>query len=79
MVNSKKVNQSLLDNCQHMFDLEFDIKMKAQLKYMEVVEKRKERKGIWQAMKHDYLWSPTSTYYVGATFAFLLMKRRIAL
>ena len=39
VVNSKKVNQSLLQNTQEMFELEFDIKMKAQLKYLEYREK----------------------------------------
>ena len=62
-----------------MFDLEFDIKMKAQLKYMQVVEKRKDRKGIWNALKHDYLWTPTTTYYLGAAGLFLLMKRKMNL
>ena len=39
VVNSKKVNQSLLLNTNEMFELEFDIKMKAQLKYLEYREK----------------------------------------
>ena len=62
-----------------MFDLEFDIKMKAQLQYMQVCEKRKQRKGVWQALKHDYLWTPTSTYYIGAIALFLAMKRKAGL
>jgi|LauGreDrversion4_2_1035121.scaffolds.fasta_scaffold1217559_1 hypothetical protein len=35
IVNSRKVNLALLDNAQKMFDLEFELKQKAQLKYMQ--------------------------------------------
>ena len=40
IVNSKKVNQVLLNNVENMIDLEFDIKMKAQLQYLQLVESR---------------------------------------
>ena len=60
-----------------MFELEFDVKMKAQLKYMEANQKKKDRKGILSAMKHDYLWTPTTTFYAGSALFFLMVKNRM--
>ena len=34
LINSSKINQALIDNASVMFDLEFILKQKAQLKYL---------------------------------------------
>ena len=39
-VNSEKINETLLDHTERMFDLEFIIKQKAQLKYLEVKQQK---------------------------------------
>ena len=36
LVHSNKMNEALMDNAERMFDLEFIVKQKAQLKYMQV-------------------------------------------
>ena len=79
VINSKRVNESLLINCKRMFDAEFEIKMMAQLKYMEKNERRKTRRGFWAGLKHDYFWSPTTTYYLGAMASFMLVRKRLNL
>ena len=53
--------------------------MKAQLKYMEANQKKKDRKGILNAMRHDYLWAPTTTFYIGSSLVFVLLKNRLKL
>ena len=35
ILNSTKVNEALLNNVERMFDLEFELKQKAQLKYLQ--------------------------------------------
>ena len=78
IINSKRVNETLLKNVEEMFDLEYEIKMKAQLKYLEKVEKRNMGKanGIFAKMNHEYLWTPTTAYYVGAVVTFYLLKKK---
>ena len=39
-VNSEKINESLLDHSERMFDLEFIVKQKAQLKYLETKQQK---------------------------------------
>ena len=75
-MNSKKVNQTLLANVEEMFELEFDIKMKAQLKYLETKEKTKSRKGFLGTIRHEYLWTPTTTFYAGAVIAFIIIRNK---
>ncbi len=75
LVNSTKVNESFLQNVEEMFELEFDIKMRAQLKYMEVFSKRKRKVGLWDTIRHEYLWTPTTNYYVGTIFLFIFLRR----
>ena len=62
-----------------MFELEFDIKMKAQLKYLEQKEKSKSRKGFLNAVRHEYLWTPTTTFYLGAVFLFMIARNKYSL
>ena len=78
-MNSKKVNETLLANIEEMFELEFDIKMKAQLKYLEAKEKKKLRGGFLGAIRHEYLWTPTTTFYMAAGLAFFLIRRKYKL
>ena len=62
-----------------MFELEFDIKMKAQLKYMEVKQKRNKRVSALDFLRHEYLWTPTTTFYIGSAIFFLLIRSRLRL
>jgi hypothetical protein len=62
-----------------MFELEFDIKMKAQLKYLETKEKQKQRKGFLSAIRHEYLWTPTTTFYIGSCILFLIVRNKFGL
>ena len=59
-----------------MFELEYEIKMKAQLKYLEGQDKSKQRKGLWNAMSHDYLWTPTTTFYMGTLALFMILRHK---
>ena len=80
IVNSKKVNQALLVNVHDMFEIEHEIKMTAQLKYLEFREKDNKRKnGFLAAMRHDYLWTATTGFYVGAVLGFMIMRKRFKL
>ena len=76
IVNSKKVNETLLKNVNEMFELEFDIKMKAQLLYMESKQRRGDRKGFLSAMRHEYLWTPSTIFYAGSVIMFFLMRKK---
>ena len=73
------MNETLLINVEEMFELEFDIKMKAQLKYLEMKEKSKQRKGFLSAIRHEYLWTPTTTFYLGSFLAFLFIRNKFKL
>ena len=68
--------QHIVNHVDEMFELEFDVKMKAQLKYMEVKASRKHREGLFNALRHDYLWTPTTTFYLGASLVFFLLRKR---
>lgn len=59
-----------------MFELEFSIKQKAQLKYLQNKQKLKQsRMKLMNLLSHDYLWSPTPIYYV-STFVLYVWARR---
>ena len=69
----------MLQNVEEMFDLEYELKMKAQLRYLEVKEKQKSRKGIMSAIRHEYLWTPTTTFYVGSLAVFMVLRNKYKL
>ena len=79
VVNSKQVNQTLLNACSDLFELEYEIKMKAQLKYLEKKDKESGRKGFMHALRHDYLWTPTTSFYLGSLIAFTIVRRQFSL
>ena len=62
-----------------MFELEFDIKMKAQLKYMEKKQASKRRDGFFSTLQHEYLWTPTTTYYLAALGLFMFIRKKYQL
>jgi hypothetical protein len=41
IINSRKINEVLLEKTEELFDLEFMLKQKAQLKYMKEKQKQK--------------------------------------
>ena len=66
----------MLNASERMFDMEFILKQKAQLKYIQTKQsKRIERLPLMNALSHEYLWSPTPIYYVG-TFAFYMFFKK---
>ena len=80
IVNSKKVNQTLLHNANEMFEIENELKLKAQLRYLEMREKdTRRREGIAGAMRHDFLWSATPAFYAGSIFLYFIVRRRYKL
>ena len=63
-----------------MFNLEFILKQKAQLKYIQSKQgKRIERLPMMNALSHEYLWSPTPIYYVGTIGFYMFFKKRLNL
>ena len=60
-----------------MFELEFEIKMKAQMKYLEMKDKQKRTHGFRGMLQHDYLWTPTTTFYCGSFLLFLFVRNKM--
>ncbi|CDW71814.1 UNKNOWN [Stylonychia lemnae] len=80
VINSKRVNNLLLDKAEELFTLEFNLKQKAQLKYLQIKQKKGKRNVMFMdQLTHEYLWSPTPAYYVGTFFSFLYIKRKFKL
>jgi len=79
-VNSKKVNEALINAADEMFGLEHLIKQKAQLKYLETKsKKRSTRSTMLKMLSHEYLWTPTPVYYFATMAIFVFAKRRYRL
>src|ERR1017187_5401378 len=71
---------ALLDSLEEMIEGEFALKQKAQLKYMEVKQKKSAfRFKLLNLMSHEFLWSPTPIYYLCTAFLYILARRRWAL
>ena len=80
IVNSKKVNEALLDQTEELFELEFTLKQKAQLKYLQVKStKFQTRFKILNMLSHEFLWAPTPVYYVMTSFMYFLLKNKFRL
>jgi len=80
IVNSKRINEALLDKAEELFALEFTLKQKAQLKYMQEKQKKSaNRIKLLNMLSHEYLWSPTPIYYCMAVFLFSVCRRKWAL
>jgi hypothetical protein len=80
IVNSKRINEALLDKAEELFALEFSLKQKAQLKYMQEKQKKSAtRVKLLNMLSHEYLWSPTPIYYCIAVFLFTVARRKWAL
>eukprot|EP00347_Sterkiella_histriomuscorum_P001492 403371827 len=81
IVNSKKVNTLLLDKCEELFTLEFNLKQKAQLKYLQVQQQNSKKNRMWllEIFTHEYLWSPTPLYYATTLLVYFGLKRKYKL
>ena len=62
-----------------MFDLEFVVKQKAQLKYMQHKQSIKWNRNLFNMFQHEFLWSPTPLYYVGTFVFYRLIRKRLQL
>ena len=63
-----------------MFTLESELKLKAQLKYLEEKQKKiSKRMHIFNYLSHEFLWSPTPIYYIVTGLLFILIKKRYSL
>jgi hypothetical protein len=80
VINSSKVNEALLNNVDAMFNIEFNIKQKAQLKYLQVKTQRKSKRfQTLNFLSHEFLWTPTPIYYLFTAATFMLVKKRLRL
>ena len=46
VLNSESVNRAFLRNAELVFELEKELKLKAQLRYLEEVQKKRQSKGL---------------------------------
>ena len=69
------MNEALIDNAAAMYDLEFILRQKAQLKYLQKQVQSTSNSVLWRMLEHHFLWSPTPTYYLATIVAFLFIKR----
>jgi hypothetical protein len=79
LINSSKINEALIENASVMFDLEFILKQKAQLKYLQAKSNNQSRSKILSLLNHDFLWTPTLLFYLSTAGIFLMCKRRFRL
>ena len=80
IVNSKRINEVLLDKTEELFGLEFTLKQKAQLKYMQEKQKKAQnRVKLLNILSHEFLWSPTPIYYCITVVLFMYSRRKWAL
>ena len=60
--------------------MEFTLKQKAQLKYLQEKQKKAaNRVKLLNILSHEYLWSPTPIYYCITVVLFMFARRRWAL
>lgn len=77
IVNSKRINEVLLDKAEELFALEFTLKQKAQLKYLQEKQKKSQNRiKLLNLLSHEFLWSPTPIYYCVTVALFMMMRRR---
>ena len=78
ILNSTKVNEALINHVEAMFELEFILKQKAQLKYLQVKSGKSVSKifPLFSVFSHEYLWSPTPVYYMTSLLIYVLTKKR---
>ena len=62
-----------------MFDLEFILRQKAQLKYLQVKQKNQTTSKIASMLNHSFLWSPTPMYYLTTLTLFVVLRRKFRL
>ena len=75
ILNSSTVNQSLLHHAYIVQETDFILRQKAQLSYMEALEKGNFKKRLSTSILfHDYLWAPTPAFYVFTLFLFSAFK-----
>ena len=79
IINSTKMNEALVMNAAAMFDLEFILKQKAQLKYLQYRTMTQSKSRIMQYLNHQFLWTPTPTFYLGTLFLYFIIKKRFKL
>mmetsp|Transcript_28678 Transcript_28678/g.33698 ORF Transcript_28678/g.33698 Transcript_28678/m.33698 type:complete len:138 (-) Transcript_28678:184-597(-) len=79
LINSPKMNEALVGNAAVMFDLEFILRQKAQLKYLQVKSKNQSASKIASMFNHSFLWSPTPMYYFTTFVAFVVLRRKFRL
>lgn len=80
ILNSKSVNEALLYNAEQMFDIEFALKQKAQLKYLQKkTTMQQHRFKFLNLLSHEFLWTATPVYYLGTAVLYLVVKNRMRL
>jgi len=79
LINSTKMNEALVENAATMFELEFLLRQKAQLKYLQRKMKNESVSKIMNMLNHQFLWQPTPLFYIATAFGFLLAKNRYRL
>ena len=79
LINSAKMNEALVGNAAAMFDLEFILKQKAQLKYLQAKSQQQSNSKLLQMLNHSFLWSPTPSFYVFTMALYLVLRRRFRL
>lgn len=63
-----------------MFEAEFILKQKAQLKYLEVKSKKMlKRKRFINSFSHEFLWSLTPIYYFGTALLWVCVRKKFQL
>jgi hypothetical protein len=77
IINSRKINEVLLDKAEELFHLEFTLKQKAQLKYLQEKQKKAQHRfKMLNWLSHEFLWSPTPAYYLFTFGIFIYAKKR---
>lgn len=79
IINSNKMNEALIANASAMFDLEFILKQKAQLSYLQYKMMNQHNSRIMQYLQHQFLWTPTPAFYIGTVLCYFLVKKRLRL
>ena len=77
IINSTKMNEALVENAGAMFELEFILKQKAQLSYLQYKKTNTSNSRIMQYISHEFLWTPTPIFYLGTAFVYIIIKRRM--
>mgnify|MGYP001269976556 FL=1 len=73
------MNEALVANAGAMFELEFVLKQKAQLKYLESRMKNQSKSRMFQYLQHEFLWNPTPSFYLGTVVVYFMIKKKFRL